>query len=181
MSAISFSSQQFSPNDRLKALLNSAVSSGEIAQTDKAALSSVLDSIDQSLKSERSSSQTAGSRPDPSKIKEKIDSLIDGLVADGKLTDDQASELKSLFAQGKPPAPPARPAEEATSLSSLLTQSTDDSESTEGTSLEDKVARLISDFLESLRDTLKSSATYGAGGASSSSSTSFALVLDIQS
>ena len=94
--------QSFSPLSRLQSELTSEVSSGAISSGDQSALSSALNDIDASLKSQ---AQSGGSRPSPGAMKSKIDSLIAGEVKDGKLTSAQADELKNVFAnafQGGP-------------------------------------------------------------------------------
>lgn len=87
------SSQLTSPLSILQNELSSEVSSGKISSTDETALSSALKDIDAALKSQSSSGTSAGD------VKSKIDDLIDAEVKDGKLTADQASELKNVFAQ----------------------------------------------------------------------------------
>jgi len=89
-------SQSFSPLSRLQNELQSEVSSGAISADDQSALSSALNDIDSALKAQ---APTDGSRPAPGDIKSKIDDLIAKEVSDGKLTSDQADELKNVFAQ----------------------------------------------------------------------------------
>ncbi|WP_311966846.1 hypothetical protein [Bradyrhizobium australiense] len=45
----------------------------------------------------RASDQVGGTRPSPADLKAKIDDLISGEVASGKLTSDQGTELQGLF------------------------------------------------------------------------------------
>src|SRR6185437_2493860 len=96
--------------------------------------------IDSSLQS----SLTSGSKASPGDLKSKIDSLISSEVSSGKLTSDQATELKGVFkaafangpggAGGPPPGPP--PSEDSSS-----TDTTSNSSSTTSTS--DLVQQLI--------------------------------------
>lgn len=83
-----------SPRTQINARIAAAVSSGEISSTDQAALSTALDSIDQSLASSNDGSVSEKG------VADKINSLIDGQVSAGTLNDDQASELKAFFEQG---------------------------------------------------------------------------------
>lgn len=99
------SQQLFSPLKMLQTELASEVKSGIISSADQSALSSALDDIDQAM---QSSKPSAGSRPSPDEMKSKIDSLISDEVSSGKLTSEQADELKGVFAkafQGGPGGP----------------------------------------------------------------------------
>jgi hypothetical protein len=93
-SAISSSAfaQYTSPLTRLQNELASEVSAGTISTGDQSALSSALNDIDSALKSQASSGTAPGD------VKSKIDDLIAGEVENGKLTSDQAAELKNVFA-----------------------------------------------------------------------------------
>lgn len=90
----SISAHSFNPRNALQDQLLSQISSGKIKSSDKDALSSALDDIDSSLKGQPSGS---GGPPSPGDIQSKISDLISGEVKSGKLTSDQASELKDLF------------------------------------------------------------------------------------
>ncbi|MES1973964.1 MAG: hypothetical protein V4472_16015 [Pseudomonadota bacterium] len=59
-------------------------------------MTTALDSIDSTLSSAGTASGSGTS------MKDRIDSLIEQQVSKGTLTDDQAAELKTLFAQGAP-------------------------------------------------------------------------------
>src|SRR5437879_786865 len=101
MTAIStVSSNQYaftSPPDLLQNELTKEVSAGTISTGDQDALSSALDSIDSSLSSQRDADRASGTRPSPGDLKTKVDDLIASQVSDGKLTSDQATELKNVF------------------------------------------------------------------------------------
>jgi hypothetical protein len=174
-----------SPLQKLQDELLSEVKSGAIKSSDQDALASALTDIDSAMQASRASDQASGTRPSPADLKSKIDDLINGEVASGKLTSDQATELQGIFkaafangpggAGGPPPGggpggPP--PADGASS-------SDDTSSST--TSIED----ILKQFLESLQESLSasSSTSYSASGSSSTSSSgSFtALLIDYQS
>jgi hypothetical protein len=174
-----------SPLQKLQDELLSEVKSGAIKSSDQDALASALTDIDSAMQASRASDQASGTRPSPADLKSKIDDLINGEVASGKLTSDQATELQGIFkaafangpggAGGPPPGggpggPP--PADGASS-------SDDTSSST--TSIED----ILKQFLESLQESLSasSSISYSASGSSSTSSSgSFtALLIDYQS
>lgn len=90
------SQQSFSPLKMLQTELASEVKAGTIGSADQSALSSALDDIDQAM---QSSKPSAGSRPSPDEMKSKIDGLISNEVSSGKLTSDQADELKGVFAK----------------------------------------------------------------------------------
>ncbi|MFK5595935.1 hypothetical protein ACFZ8E_02850 [Methylobacterium sp. HMF5984] len=123
-------------------------------------------------------------------MKDKIDGLISDQVSAGSLTDDQATELKNLFASGgqstssgtandvggagaPPPGPPPGPPPDG---SSSDTSSNDDSNGT--TSGSSSVSDLLSSFIKQLQSSQSSSSAYGASGTSRNSYASSALVLD---
>ena len=187
MTSISAASGQTcqSPLQKLQDELLSEVKSGAIKSSDQDALASALTDIDSAMQASRASDQASGTRPSPDGLKSKIDDLIAGEVSSGKLTSDQATELRGIFkaafangpggAGGPPPGggpggPP--PADGASS-------SDDTSSST--TSIDD----ILKQFLQSLQESLSasSSTSYGASGSSSTSgSGSFtALLIDYQS
>lgn len=183
ISAASINSYQ-SPLQKLQDELLSEVNSGAISSSDKDALSAALTDIDSAMQASRASGQASGTRPSPDELKSKIDDLIAGEVASGKLTSDQATELQGIFkaafasgpggAGGPPPGGPGGPPPADGASSS------DDSSSSSTTSIED----ILKQFLESLQESLSasSSTTYGATGTSSGSSASFsALLIDYQS
>src|SRR5215467_10719825 len=86
-----------SPRDLLQNELQSEVSSGAISANDQSALSSALDDIDSTLRGQRP--ESGSTRPSPSDMKSKINDLIANEVQNGKLTSDQADELKNVFAK----------------------------------------------------------------------------------
>ncbi len=160
-----------SPRARMNSRLEAATSAGTISKTDEVALSSALDDIDKALASS-SSSGAAGTRAAPEDMKAKINSLIDQEVKDGKLTDEQASELKDLFganateatqgAQGPrgpggPPPPPPADSDD------------DDSTTTDSTTTETDKLDALAALLQKLRDTVASTDTYGTSETSSAS------------
>ncbi len=175
MSTISAGSfQRPSPRDALQQTLASAIKSGSIKETDKDALSSALDSIDSSLKSQGEANRVSGKRPSPGDLKAAVSDLIDGQVQSGKLTEDQASELKDVFAKtfekggpgkagGPPPAgqdgPPPPPPDEASS-----TSDTSD------------LKKLFEDFLKTLKE--QKSSGYNVSGTTTGSNNN-ALLLDL--
>jgi len=91
--------QALSPLSILQNQLTSQVSAGKISGTDQSVLSTALNDIDQTLQQDVGSS---GQRPPPQEMKDKIGSLIDQQVSSGKLTSDQASELKGIFSSAAP-------------------------------------------------------------------------------
>ncbi len=175
MSSISAGSfQRPSPRDALQQTLTSAIKSGSIKESDKDALSTALDSIDSSLKSQGEANRASGKRPSPDDLKTAVSDLIDSQVQSGNLTEDQATELKDVFAKtfekggpgkagGPPPAgqdgPPPPPPDEASSTS-------DSSDLT----------KLFEDFLKTLND--QKSSSYNVSG-STTSSKNTSLLLDL--
>jgi hypothetical protein len=83
----------------LKARISNAASSGQVSKADGAAIGSALGDIASQLQSSSPPSGTQASGP--GQFRKKIDGLINGEVASGKLTDAQATELKDLLQPGK--------------------------------------------------------------------------------
>lgn len=188
MTSISAASVQTyqSPLQKLQDELLSEVNSGVISSSDKDALAAALTDIDSTLQTSRASDQASGTRPSPGELKSKIDDLINGEVASGKLTSDQATELQGIFkaafangpggagGPGGPGGPPPGGPPPADGASS-----SDDS-SSDTSSIDD----ILKQFLQSLQESLSASSTsYGATGSSSTSSSgSFsALLIDYHS
>ena len=82
-----------SPRDRLQTRLEDAISGGKIKSADKDALSGALDDIDKSMQ-QAAKSDTGKS---PADMIARLKSLIDDKVKAGKLTEDQAAELRAMF------------------------------------------------------------------------------------
>ncbi|MDG2533219.1 hypothetical protein P6144_06145 [Sphingomonas sp. HITSZ_GF] len=184
MTSISSMTQRFDPRAQMDARISAAASAGTISTDDQNALSSALDTIDSSLASDRAS----GGKPGD--MKTKIDGIIDEQVKSGALTEDQAAELKSFFAQGPdggeggpggpqgaggpPPGPPPASSD----------ADSDDEDATDtATQISEIAARQLeamSAFLEKLRDAAASgSSTYGSNaGKSSNGSSATGLVID---
>lgn len=126
----------YSPLDRLKSELTKEVSAGTISSSDESALSSALDDIDSAMKSSASSASSS-SPPSADEMQSKIDDLIQNEVSSGKLTSDQASELKNVFANtfsgsangaGGPPPPPDGSSDLSSTSSTGSTDSTSSSD-----------------------------------------------------
>lgn len=83
-----------SPRDRIEERIASATSSGKISAADQSALSTALESIESDV-----TSAPAGDAK-PADARAKMASLIQQQVDSGKLTEDQATELKGFFAKG---------------------------------------------------------------------------------
>jgi hypothetical protein len=153
--------------------ISAAVSAGSISSTDQDALETALDSIDSSLSADRSS----GTKPSGD-MKSKIDSLIDKQVQDGTLTDDQATELKSFFAQGPGGSGgphgaggPGGPGGPPPSSASATSDDDDDDTTTNTADATTKQLDTLITFLEKLRESV-SSGVYSDGSSSSGSSSS---------
>ncbi len=158
-SIASTTAQPQSPLTRLQSELASEVSAGTISSDDQSALSSALTDIDSALKS---GAQSGGQPPAPGDIQSKINDLIANEVSDGKLTSDQATELKNVFAQtfqngpGGPggPGAPGGPGGSSDNLGAGA-----------GSSSNSDVSKVLSDFLKLIQDSQSSSATgYSASG-----------------
>ena len=181
MTSISTSSMSgFSPLDLLKQELTKEVSAGKVSSADQTALSSALDDVDSALKSGRSSSSSSSSSapPSPGAMKSKIDDLIQSEVDSGKLTSDQASELKNVFANAFSGGPGGAGGPPPTSddSSSDTTSSTSSSSSSSSSS---DVEELLKKLLEALQSSNGSkTSSYSASGTNSSSSSSKSLVVD---
>lgn len=154
-------SQQMSPLQRLQDELTSEVSSGTIGAGDQSALSAALTDIDSAMKSQAPSAGS-GSPPSPDAMKSKIDDLIANEVSNGKLTSDQADELKNVFAQafkggpgghGGPGGPRGPGGPGGGSADASQSSSSDSSSST-----------VLSDFLKLLQDSQGSSSSYSSSG-----------------
>jgi hypothetical protein len=81
---------------RMQGQLQKAVNNGTVKADDQDALSSALSDISAQLQANAAGSTGT---PAPGGMKSTIDGLISGEVSSGKLTEDQAGELKSVFAQ----------------------------------------------------------------------------------
>jgi hypothetical protein len=187
MTAIStVSSNQYaftSPRDLLQNELTKEVSAGTISSGDQDALSSALDSIDSSLSSQRDADRASGTRPSPGDLKSKVDDLIASQVSDGKLTSDQATELKNVFQNafakgpGGGPGGPGGPG--GGNASSAGTTSADGSSNSASTSSATDLQKLLADFLSTLQNSTSQTSSYSGSGQTQSANT--ALLFDYQS
>ncbi len=192
MSCSSVSSSQSaypSPLDRLKTELASQVKAGTVKANDQDALTGALDDIDAAIKNQRADGT---SRASPGQAKSKIEDLISSEVDNGKLTSDQAEELKNVFAKvfagqhghhahgggGPPPADSTGTTDGTDPLLAAL-NSADSSQSSSAqpssaSSVSDEALKLLNDFVQSLQQSL-SKAGYGANGQSASISAAFVV------
>jgi hypothetical protein len=167
--------------------LQSEVSSGTISSDDQDALSAALDDIDSTLRSQRPASGSA--RPSPDEMKSKIDDLIANEVQNGKLTSDQADELKNVFAkafshggdgaggpQGNPGGAGGAGGPGGSGGSCGSGGSGDASASS---SSSDQLNQILSDFLKSVQQSQSKNSTYDASGDTGSVTIS-ALVMNYQ-
>jgi hypothetical protein len=160
--------------------ISAAVSAGSISTDDQEALGNALDAIDATL----SASRTSGARPSGD-MKARMDSLIDQQVEAGTLTDEQAEELKELFAAGPasgvqglggPGGPGGMGCAGGPPPSSGSED--DDDESVDATEAAAAQLDAIMAFLENLRNSL-SNGLYGESGTTSGGGNS-GLVVDTQ-
>ena len=153
MTSISSTPQRMDPRARLAARIAAAASAGAISADDRDALRGALDTIDASLASASPASNRAGG-DGPGDMKSRIDGLIDAQAKSGALTDGQAAELRSFFAQG-PDSGSGNPPPSAS----------DHAGDEAGTPISEAAARQLdamTAFLQKLRDAAASGAsTYG--------------------
>ena len=173
----SMSATRLSPNERMQQMLQSAVSAGTVKSADQSALSGALDDIDTALKSGASAGATQ-----PGGMKTKIDGLIDQEVSNGKLTDDQATELKQVFADaaqkmggahhhhGGPKGP--SPSDDLTSPD----DSTDATAAAPSANDAKNAIDTLIGFLKQMEDKMSSSTNYTSQGTTSGSGLSSLLV-----
>jgi hypothetical protein len=167
--------QYSSPRDLLQSELSSEISAGTIGATDGSALSSALDDIDAALQSDRASTSSTGSQPpSPDDMKKKIDGLIASEVQNGKLTDDQATELQNVFAKtfqnggpGGGPRGPGGPGGAGGPGGSASNSASSDTSN----SSSDSTTKLLQDFLKLLQDS-QGTTGYNASGDAQGQSTS---------
>jgi len=150
-----------SPLSQLQDELSSEVSAGTISTDDQSALSSALNDIDSELKGD---APTDGSRPGAGDIKSKINDLIAKEVSDGKLSSDQAEELKNVFAQTfkQGPGGPGGPGGPDGSGGSGGADG--DAGVTQDTSGSSDISQALSDFLKLVQNSQGSSSSYGSNG-----------------
>ncbi len=151
----------------IQSLLQRQVTSGAIPQGDQSALSSAINDIGGAL---RSGTSTTGS------IQDRVSGLIDNEVSSGKLTGDQATELKGLFAKAHGHMHHVHGGGGASSaLNDLLSpDSTTNVDGTTSTTSTDPLTSAangahsvidgLASFVSSLRSAVKSNGLYGAGG-----------------
>lgn len=180
VSSIGNSFQAYSsPRELLQKELASEVAAGTISSTDQTALSSALDDIDSALSAGRSNAGQSRP-PSPDEMKSKIEELIAGEVSDGKLTSDQAEELKNVFANafsgpggpgghGGPggaggPGGPGGPGGAGGPPPSDNDDDDTSSVSSSTTSSDTQIQDLMAQFLKSLQESLSQSAGYGSNG-----------------
>jgi hypothetical protein len=187
-----------SPLQQLQNELSSEVSAGTISTSDQSALSAALNDIDTALKSQAQSGSSSGTRPSPSDMKAKIDSLIAFEVKNGNLTSSQASELQNVFTNafakgghgghggpggpGRPGGPGGPGGGGGASLAEMLLSvsssgDSTDSTSSSGSSTTSDTSQLLTNFLKLLQQSNGASSSYG----SSSTSTSVSLLFSYQS
>lgn len=177
ISAASSSTYQ-SPLQKLQQELQAELSSGKISSGDQNALSTALDSIDASIQADRAGGAT---RPANGDVKSKVDELIGDQVSSGKLTSDQADELKGLFkaafAQGPGGAKGASgPPSGAGPGGPPPSDSADRSDS--DTSVSDIMQKFLDSLKQSLAASTTTSSSYSASGTTASGATaSFAALL----
>lgn len=186
-----------SPRMSMDRKIGAAVEAGALSEVDGDALETALDSIGSALST---SVSNGSSRLDPSEMKDRIDSLIEDQVSAGTLTEDQAAQLQSFFAQGPGGSaqttdagsddgmsiegmgkvgaagpmrgPPPGPPPSASSEDDDSSNSTSRADATSATEQLDSIIA----FLENLRSSMSQSLYGGAAGSADSSNSG--LVID---
>ena len=161
--------QYSSPRDLLQNELSSEISTGTISSADGSALSSALDDIDTAMQSDRASA--TGGQPSPGDMKKKIDGLIASEVQNGKLTDDQATELQNVFAKAFQNGGPGGPGGPGGAGGGTSSAPSSDSSGTQSSSSSDNTTQLLQDFLKLLQDS-QGTTGYDASGDAQSKLTS---------
>ena len=103
----SISSNSSTPLPFVQRTLQRDVAAGSVSSADETALTAAIGDIASQLQGGTTSTSTtttntSASTPSTS-MKDRVDGLIDDQVSSGKLTSDQASELKGVFAQAHAP------------------------------------------------------------------------------
>lgn len=164
-----------SPRQLLQNELSSEVTAGTISSADSDALSSALDDIDAAMQSDRASRIADGGPPAPGEMKQKIDDLIAGEVKSGKLTEDQADELKNVFAKAFQRGGPGGPGGTGGEGGGAAAASNGSDPQT--SAADDSTTKLLEDFIKLLREAQGTNG-YSASGDLQSRLTS--LLVDYQ-
>ena len=173
MSAIppGYPAPALSPRERAQQQLDDDVQSCAIGPNDGAAIGKALDDIDSAL-----SASDSADTPDPARIKDKIDGLVDAQVASGKLTTDQAVALKRVFAQIAPPRAAGSDNAAGNSAHALSAAPTGGSDPA-GDPADSDISALLRSFLETLQQAQQQTG-YGAGGAAKTQPTGTSLLFN---
>lgn len=189
-----------SPFDRVQNTLKRDVDAGTISATDGTALASAISDIGSQLQAggatatAATGTSTATGSTTPTSMKDRVDSMIDGEVSSGKLTSDQASELKQVFAQahahmhgahGHGGGDGGGAIDALTGSSSDGTDAVTGSSAVGGTSATSPVSALetaatsaitaLESFLTQFKSAVSANSTYGATGSSSSAPASMLI------
>lgn len=187
-----------SPKQRILDTIASQAKSGKISGTDQTALASAVDDIDGALTAGATASTSSTSQPlSPSDLKSRVDDLIANEVSNGTLTSDQATTLKSVFAQGgkgggghggvggpagaggPPPGPPPSGDESSDDpTASSGTSSADGSSSTASTT--SSASDLLASFIKQLQSTQNQASAYSSSGSNGGSKLSSAILLNFE-
>jgi hypothetical protein len=165
-----------SPLQQLQKELRSEVTAGKVSAVDQDALTSALTDIDTPLQTSRSSGLSA-KRTSPDDLKAKIDDLISGEVSSGKLTKDQAIELREVFEKAFSRTSPGGAGGPPPPTSDGAVSSDDAGSASGGSTTED----LLQQFIKALQESLSSSSrSYGASGDTDNIKSISALLVDYQ-
>ena len=167
-----------SPTKRLQTFLQSEVSAGTVKSADATALSSAISDIGQALQASGSTATGSATPSTPVSMKDKIDNAIDQEVKDGKLTEDQATELKKVFADASQKLGKAHGgghhhhhvesgSDTDTDATASVTGTTP-TDPTTATASGGDIGTMLSNFLKTLQSTLSGNSVYNATGSQSS-------------
>jgi hypothetical protein len=174
-SGVSYTPQ--SPTSRLQSFLQTEVSAGVVPSADADALSSAISDIGNALQGSQSTSSSTTQAASPTSMKDKIDNAIDQEVKDGKLTQDQATELKKVFADAQQQMGKmgragghhhhAESSTDSDADATTTATTTDGSSSSTSTSASDPLT-LLANFLKTLETAAKGNAVYNSSAGQSS-------------
>ena len=172
MSSISFSGSVSRPDfstlrKQFDTRIDADVTSGKISSDDATAIKSAEDGLSKLFDSTSSASTPNSSSFDPSQLKTKVNSFIDGEVKSGKLTSAEADELKSVLQKGAPGGPGGADGpkghggpggaggahKKSSAIDALLQNDDDDSDSTttDTTSSSSDVTKLLDELIKKLQ------------------------------
>ena len=148
----------------------STVSPSSVKPTDGIAFRTAINDIVSGLQSATSATATTSAATPTTSMNDKVGDLIDKEVSAGKLSTDQATELKSLFAKTAGHMHHVHGAKPTTDLASTDLTSTDDdtvdatSAASGGPSLIDDATQALGSLISGIKSATAASGLYNVGG-----------------